>query len=273
MSDLFDGVPASFVENGLWTVAVAAVGYLSYRALATRRAARIWGLPALVPFLGIRRRSAPTIVVATSGVVGGRAMTGVGQVRAIAIVAPTIQQAYGAHSAPDDVRMSSECQLQDACFEHDLVTVGGPKTNQVTRAVLERLTLPDGCRLVSEEGVDRIYWDGADGRARLPNTSDERRYALGLVIRCENPIRERGVVTVLAGAAGSASGTYGTEAAASALVLDADLLPSRWRALRGRRVGYVALVAAEIVGDGEVARLLDAEVLDVHELPWRAGSR
>jgi hypothetical protein len=261
----------SLLQNAAWAAVVVATGYLVYRARATRKAARTWDLPALVPFLGIRRRDTPAIVVATSEIVQTRPMTGIGQVRGIALLTPTIQQAYGEHVSSYRVLMSSECDLRDERLAEDLVTIGGPKTNVVTRDVLERLSLPAGYGIASDGGVDRICWDGADGRTKLPDASSQRRYALGLVVRCENPIHGRGVLTVIAGAAASASGTYGTEAAATALAAGRDLRPSWWRAVRGARRGYLALVAAEIIGTGDVARLLGAKVLDIREIPWRAG--
>lgn len=266
----------SLVQNFAWTVVVVVAGYVFYRAQATRKAARSWGLPALVPFLGIRTRDTPTLVVATSDVTEGRPMTGIGQVRAIALLTPSIVRAYGAHVRDDDVRMSRGCRLDDRRFGHDLVTIGGGKTNEVTADVLGRLRLPDGYGLVAgpdpsnDATVERILWAGEDGRRLLPDAREGRKYALGLVIRCANPYGT-GVLTVIAGAKASGSGTYGTEAAAAALAEDEQLRRSRWRALRGRRFGFVALVSAEIIGSGEVARLLNANVLDVVELPWDQG--
>ncbi len=272
MAWIWDAVVPDIVASMI----VAALLYLWYRAVTLRRSARVWGIAPRRPFLGVPSRP-PTVVVSTSAIAAGRPMTGIGQVRAIALIMPSISRAYRSYTADDNLRMSIGCDLTEDRFAGDLVTIGGPKTNEVTAFVLERIGLPEGFGIsnvldpATGEETDRIVWNGTDARSQVEVVPVGRKVALGLVVRCENPIRRRGVLTVLAGAAASGSGTYGTEAAASAVVQEAALRVSRRAALRSQNAGMIALVRAEIGTRGEVSRLLDASILDVRTFDW-AGS-
>jgi len=266
----------AIVPNVASSMIVAAFLYLWYRGITVRRSARVWGIAGPKPFVGVPSRP-PTIVVSTSAISAGRPMTGIGQVRAIALIMPSIGRAYRSYVEDNNLRMSLGCDMTEDRFGGDLITIGGPKTNEVTAFLLDRIGLPEGFGIASvtnpETGktVDRIHWKGSDARSQVKGAPAGRKVALGLVVRCENPIRRRGVLTVLAGAAASGSGTYGTEAAASAVVRDRALRVSRRAALSGRRVGTVALVRAEIASRGDISRLLDATVEDVKTFEW-AGS-
>lgn len=267
---------ATIVPNVASSMIVATFLYLWYRGVTLTRSARIWGICAPRPFVGVPSRP-PTVVVSTSATAAGRPMTGIGQVRAIALITPSIARAYRSYLDDSNLRMSVGCDLTENRFGGDLITIGGPKTNEIAALVLDRLGLPDGFGIgivadpTTGESVDRIVWNGSDARSQVELTPAGHQVALGLVVRCQNPIRRRGVLTVLAGAAASGSGTYGTEAAASALVRDAALRVPRRAALSERRLGMVALVRAEIGTRGNVSRLLDASVIDVKTFDW-AGS-
>jgi len=267
----------AIVPNVASSMIVATFLYLWYRGVTLRRSARVWGIAGPKPFVGIPSRP-PTVVVSTSAISSeGRPMTGIGQVRAIALIMPSIGRAYRSYVEDNNLRMSLGCDVTEDRFGGDLITIGGPKTNEVTAFLLDRIGLPEGFGIASvsdpETGktVDRILWKGSDARGQVKGAPAGSQIALGLVVRCENPIRRRGVLTVLAGAAASGSGTYGTEAAASAVVRDRALRVSRRAALSGRRVGTVALVRAEIGTRGDILRLLDATVVDVRTFEW-AGS-
>jgi hypothetical protein len=263
----------AIAPNVVSSMIVAAILYLWYRGVTLGRSARVWGIAAPKPFVGVPSRP-PTVVVSTSAIAGGRPMTGIGQVRAIGIIMPSVGRAYRSYLEDSNLRMSLGCDVTEDRFGGDLVTIGGPKTNEVTAFVLERIGLPDGFGIASVpdaatgETVDRILWNGSDARGQVEVVPAGRQIALGLVVRCQNPIRGRGVLTILAGAAASGSGTFGTEAAASAVVHRTALHVSRRATLSRRRVGMVALVRADVGTRGNIPRLLDATVIGVKTFEW-----
>lgn len=237
-------------------VALPAVTLLVLFVLRVGPSLRIWGVRSSV-LLPLGARIAPTVVISTSSFQEnpnypkGRPQTGIGQVRAIAAISPSIAAAYRTVIEHHRLRMSQDCDLADPMYHGDLITIGGPKTNEVTRVLLEKTVLPDGygfetATLENGTTVDRITWAGA------PVTPGPRE-ALGLVIRCANPLGRAGVLTVLAGA-----GTFGTEAAAVALTRLPALRPTVRAALRRRRTGFIALVCAETTERSSgISRLYD----------------
>jgi len=222
-------------------VVLPAVTLLVLFVLRVGPSRRIWGVRSSV-LLPVGERTAPTVVISTGSFQEnpnypkGRPQTGTGQVFAIAAISPSIVDAYRTVIKHDRLRMSEDCDLADPMFHGDLIAIGGPKTNEVTRVLLEKIVLPDGYgfETVTLDGnpADRMMWNGA------PVTPCPGE-ALGLVIRCANPLGRAGVLTVLAGV-----GTFGTEAAAVALAGLSDLRPMR-AALSHQRAGFIALVGAK----------------------------
>lgn len=245
-------------------VVLPVLTYVVLLALRVRPSRRIWGVRSTPWTPGAK--VPPTLVISTSSFQPntqyprGRPQTGIGQVRVIAEISPSVATAYGAGIERHRLRMSDDCDLSDPIYHQDLVLVGGPKTNEVTRAALAAVPLPEGFGMTSvttPEGVvtDRIEWAG---EPRIPAEGE----ALGLVVRCGNPWGS-GVLTVLAGV-----GTYGTEAAAVALVEEPVLRPTV-RAALGRRRGFVALVRGETTQRRSgITRLVRLDVEGVAPMGW-----
>jgi hypothetical protein len=134
-----------------------------------------------------------------------RPATGIGQVRALALLMPSLRRTYS-DLRVRNIYLSSE-PLQER-LENDLICLGSPKTNGVTAYVMAELggACPaafDGSQIAWEEGAGPAEtFDGVivDGKV----TSD-----VGLVVRAQNPFRPGRTAIVLAG-----SHTYGTIAAA-----------------------------------------------------------
>lgn len=161
-----------------------------------------------------------------------RPSTGIGQARALAIIAPSLNRAYR------DVDLQNLCfphQLRDE-LENDLVILGGPKNNPIASLVLSRIQQGAGVTLTA----DRLAYPEGEP-IELGAASDSTDY--GLAARISNPHSDRGhSVIILAGAH-----TYGVVAAA------------RWltESNRPRRVsrgaGFVAVVRSEL-HNGHVLR-------------------
>jgi len=249
-------------------VVLPAVTLLVLFVLRVGPSLRIWGVRSsfLLPF---GARNAPTVVISTGSFQEnpnyprGRPQTGTGQVFAIAAISPSIVAAYRTVIEHDRLRMSEDCDLADPLFQGDLITIGGPKTNEVTRVLLEKIDLPVGygfetATLENGTTVDCIRW------ADAPVTPGPQE-ALGLVIRCANPLGRAGVLTVLAGV-----GTFGTEAAAVALAGLSDLRPMR-AALSHQRAGFIALVGARTEEHSSGISQVHKPFIKGHrkQIPWR----
>ncbi len=82
------------------------------------------------------------IVIATSGMVDTgaylRAMTGLGQVRALSLLTPSLRRAYPEVDL-QMVRLSEEVGEGD--LDSDLLVIGGPKNSAVTKMLLDKLGL------------------------------------------------------------------------------------------------------------------------------------
>lgn len=248
-------------------IVVPLLTFGGFWVIRTSTPRRIWAVRRGWADLGLRR-DAPTVVIATSSFQESsgyqRPQTGVGQVRAIAAIAPSVARAYGAPMDGGRVRMSHGCDFADAIYREALVCIGGPKTNEVTRRLLETIAplLPDGVSFTTEatdQGtVDVIRWAGEPQR-------NNDSVVHGQVIRCANPFDPARTLTVVGGVS-----TYGTEAAAQALVTCPELRQSQRQALRGDRRGLAALVRAEVTTpDHDVRRLHRAAVVGAPvQIPW-----
>lgn len=131
-----------------------------------------------------------------------RPATGIGQLRALAVIAPSLQRAYRKLDL-SDVRLST-----DPLFEHlevDLISLGGSKNNQVTRDILSCLQKQDGLPITSDGST--IGCGGQIFEAEIDDDGVVMDY--GFVVRARNPFNSHRRVVVIAGAS-----TYGTAAAA-----------------------------------------------------------
>jgi hypothetical protein len=159
-----------------------------------------------------------------------RPATGIGQVRALAALAPSLARAYPEIDF-DRTLMASECTGE--MLESDLVVLGGPKNNQVSRDLLAAL----GDRCPARQEGSQIIWSDGSGKQRaysgIVEQGDVKR-DVGLVIQCPNPLNKNRTLILVSG-----SHTYGTVAAARYFV-------QRGRTLPDRRNGSVALVEADV---------------------------
>ncbi len=161
-----------------------------------------------------------------------RKSTGIGQMRAMAYLAPSLTAAY-----PDielrNVRLSDEnlASARDA----DLLLLGGPKNNQQTRELLDLLQEQQPA---NQQG-SVILWDGDEhlGDAEDDAVIDD----FGLMIRTRNPFSPRDRTAVLL----TGSHTHGTMAAAKFFA--EELLRRHPRQVAANQ-NLSALVGCEIEG-------------------------
>jgi hypothetical protein len=175
------------------------------------------------------------IVIATSGHaetgVYRRAMTGLGQVRALSLLSPSLRQAY-----PDVdlqmVRLSVEVGESD--LDNDLLVIGGPKNSLVTRMLLDQL----GPRLPFSVDGSVITWDGTtyEGEAVMGKIVHD----YGYVIRSRHPLHPTRRIVIVGG-----SHTYGTASAARWLVEDGSS--------RRLPADIAVLIEADVVLNGHVS--------------------
>lgn len=133
-----------------------------------------------------------------------RPATGIGQVRALALLMPSLRRAYS-DLRIRNIYLSSDPLLER--LESDLICLGGVKNNQVTGDVLEHLR--PGCP-ISMDG-STITWHDDTGEEDYEGTIKDGEVVrdFGLIVRAKNPFRPSRTVVILAG-----SHTYGTIAAA-----------------------------------------------------------
>ena len=129
-----------------------------------------------------------------------RPATGIGQVKALALLSPSLVRAHRSIDL-QGVVLSNDHRGTD--LEGDLLLLGGPKTNEVTKQALDELAKRFG--VTQEESVihagDKTYSGESDGT--------EVSVDYGIVIRAASPFAENSRVVVLSG-----SHTYGTIGAA-----------------------------------------------------------
>jgi hypothetical protein len=206
------------IDAGFFHSAVSSVGQdllsaLVAAALTAGVATARWLLAKRFPARRMLRYSSGknlTIIVSSSALVAtgvySRPVTGLGQLRALSLVAPHLPRAYRDFDL-QRIKLSAEATGDD--LENDLLVFGGPKTNAVAEKLLQALAP----RLPLTVTGSVITWDGVpyDGEAK-----DEMVYHdYGYVVRAPNPFAAGKRVVVVAG-----SHTYGTVAAARWLVGD-----------------------------------------------------
>jgi hypothetical protein len=135
-----------------------------------------------------------------------RPATGIGQVRALALLMPSLRRAYSDLEIRN-IYLSSESLLDR--LECDLICLGGVKNNKVTEDVLDHLG--DRCPLSMKDS--EIFWTEQGETEAYEGAIDNGQVVrdFGLIVRTENPFnsKDKRTVVILAG-----SHTYGTIAAA-----------------------------------------------------------
>ncbi|MHA3725098.1 hypothetical protein ACXR2T_14615 [Leucobacter sp. HY1910] len=244
------------VEIVSTAVAIPLITYFLLKFIESSKAARMWSVSSRVRQI-FRGRTFPTIVMSTSSVhelSNGykRPQTGIGQVRALALFAGSLSLAYRENIDENRVMFSQGCRVTQSEMSEDLIVIGGPKTNSIGRELLDLLSdqLPEGFSFapIELEGApEPTYGIRYKGETLQPANDDE---VVGIVLRIANPRAEDRLLTYVAGL-----GTYGTEAAARALVECRELHRAvpftrawwRWRK-DGKPRGYIAVVRAGLTG-------------------------
>jgi hypothetical protein len=136
-----------------------------------------------------------------------RPSTGIGQLRALAILMSSLNTAYKGIKIKNIV-MSDEA-LSDR-VENDIIILGGPKTNHLTRKLLDCIQEQP----LVDENEQYIEWKIAGEEGKFPENPESegqihRDY--GLIIRMKNPFSSDGSTVCLF----SGHHTYGVIAAAS----------------------------------------------------------
>jgi hypothetical protein len=188
------------------TAAITWVGRWLYEQ---RRARRLWLLRRL-----LRSANDLNVIVSDSAAVHTgrylRRSTGLGQARAIGLLSPSLSHAY--KGLPTEfVKLSSDCVGDDRCG--DVVILGGPKNNSVTRLLFERLGSRYPVSMITSAGDDAIVWRDHGVEEHFPDRNppplSHGGKDFGLILRTNNCFDETGTVTLFAG-----THTYGTLAAA-----------------------------------------------------------
>jgi hypothetical protein len=159
---------------------------------------------------------------------------------------PSLIRAYGKALRPQMVMLSEEARPDDA--RGDLILIGGPRTNSVTRQAFEVPGLPvyvtDTPRPDDADTVDsRIHW-AAEGDPEILATSDEGDCVYGLVLHHRNVLDSgsRSWLWVFAG-----SSTFGTQAAVEWFIANRRTVR---RAQRRKSVAFVVRAATWPDGRG-----------------------
>ncbi len=231
--DWLEGVPANVIANMI----ALAVGFAGSRLWAKAAYRRMWSLhdpSKLVIFVAadaheeIHKGSARYV----------RPATGVGQVRALALIAPSLRTAYRRVDL-SKILMSDEGMRSE--LRSDLITLGGAKNNRVTEMIMNKLStlyeLPppspgEELSWIDREGARPTSYEATGGTHLTSDDQVERDY--GVMVKAPNPWNPKSTVIVLFGAS-----THGTAAAAAYFVGQ-----RRW----ARPDHFAALVEVNVAG-------------------------
>ncbi|MFG3097539.1 hypothetical protein [Streptomyces sp. NPDC048202] len=185
-----------------------------------------------------------TVVVASSAHVHtgkyARPTTGIGQVRAMSLLVPSLSRAYRDVDL-QQVRLSSTMPGKE--IENDLLVLGGTKNNQIAEQLLDRIP-----NLPFQSLGEVIDWGGQHYEGHTDGQTVTKDY--GYVVRARNPFSAGRRIVILAG-----SHTFGTVAAA------------RWLLENGARrdlpTNVAVLVEADVFEDGHVAPPRQLEAVEL----------
>lgn len=169
--------------------------------LLKRRARKLWPIQA----------SRVAVVLSTSAATDTgkyiRTASGIGQVRALAIIVPSIYRAWRGRLDVSHVLLSENVTTE---WTRDLIVLGGPKNNQVTDQILKKFqraaSSHPGWPVVTQVN-STIFWSGIEYEAEVCQDGSIAE-DFGLILRWRNPFNERMSLVMLAGAS-----TFGTIAA------------------------------------------------------------
>jgi hypothetical protein len=236
LGDLLSGVPANVIANAIALI----IGIAATRLWSKVANRRIWSLddPSTL-LIFVAEDSREFVSKGKANYV--RSSTGVGQARALAVIAPSLRTAYREVDF-GKVLMSGEGIGRDR--RSDLITLGGAKNNLVTREIMNALSaryiLPvpspqEGLSWINEEGGRPKLYEADGGPTDGDLSRDDRiERDYGVIVKAPNPWNPKAAVIVLYGAS-----THGTAAAASYFVE---------RNVSDRPEHFTALVAVDVTG-------------------------
>lgn len=189
-----DAVRDESISLVVGSLLAVVAGYLRWLVLRRLPARRMWR------FTG---RARIVVVVATSALVDTgkyqRPTTGLGQVRANALLMPLLNRTF---RAADHEGVSFSSTVPGSYLESDLLLVGGARSNEITRRAIESMP---GLPLTAPGNT--INWEGTLYEGRRAEGTVVRDY--GYVVRGPNPFAPDRRIVIVAG-----SHTFGTVAAA-----------------------------------------------------------
>ena len=145
-----------------------------------------------------------------------RPATGIGQAKALAIIAPSLVKAWRSIDI-ENIFFSDDLPGHD--YEADLILIGGPKTNVVTARVLEEIGMSLG---VTQKDSQIIAGEQVFEGSASPNADQNTvQIDYGLIVRTQNPFRTGRRLIIISG-----SHTYGTVGAARFIVEDKSMMRS-----------------------------------------------
>jgi hypothetical protein len=237
MYDLFINLLAQIIWAVLGVVG-AVIYYIVLRILPKRR---LWRL----------KNPKETIIcisASTTTFTGEyyRRATGIGQLRALAVITPSLKTAYR-NIKIENILLSDE-QLGTK-IENDLILLGGPKNNPATKLLLEKLK--DICFI--DQTDEYICWryQAAENYYRATIESSKVKRDYGLIIRVKNPFSTKGSTVCLL----SGGHTYGVIAAAIYFVN----YYARVTNIRKLASTLIAVVSCDVVDDYPVNIRLEEE--------------
>ncbi|MGR3765983.1 hypothetical protein [Rossellomorea sp. NS-SX7] len=222
------GISQGLFVNVVWAVFILFMVKMGHFFNSVSPGRRLWNLTDHSKLIVV---SATSVISADTGY--QKKATGIGQVRALAFIISSLNKAYKKLELKN-IYLSGE-RLGERC-ERDIISVGGPKNNEVTRDVLKKLT-----HIVEQVGND-IHWNAEGERDILSpmKENDEVVKDLGLVIRMENPFNDNGSTTLTVF---SGCHTYGTVAAAKYFT---ESLFKKAKKMKNFGKLYVAVVSCEL---------------------------
>lgn len=188
---------------------------------------------------------AASSTVTNTGVYG-RPSTGIGQVRALALSVRSLNRAYSKQLDIQNILLSTD-HLQER-LEHDLLLLGGPKNNAVSKQFIDLLSEEQPARQIDSaiywrEQVDRSGRWLDQGATEYLGATTKRQVVTdyGLILRAQSPFTSRQRTVILF----SGGHTYGTVAAAKYFC---DNMHRQLRhLLHGGKRNFVVLVSAHII--------------------------
>ncbi|MBS9718493.1 hypothetical protein ACFFUT_09120 [Pseudohalocynthiibacter aestuariivivens] len=178
---------------------------LAVRLSRTFSAKRIWRLKKPEELVICISTSAKTITETYI-----RFSSGLGQIRALAILMPSLSQAY--RDIDTQRIMMSDDEIGDRA-EQDLIILGGPKNNRIAKEILDMAKNEIPVELLEPA----LKWKDASSIEEFVPLyeNDDVSTDFGLILRIRNPHNPKKTIVLLAG-----THTYGTTAAARYFVTE-----------------------------------------------------